>query len=278
MSIAVINSDSLALLASKEPNPGKQGKTIVCSPQRALEIEMSLLSKYTKPQKRKRSDDVGDEMAASSTRSSPSRSAPSAEVFSPDEVSVAGNSPQVVVTGRLQGLDIHGKANQEQSAVAQPQTPRSEPLSSEHRLMNETPAKRSNTRSTNKNDSSSSSKNPSSSQRKRRKSPPLTTAPAENPLTWHDSEITGYDPMDPDDDGYGLDGIGYKPTAAVAWDRERYRERQIQDWKSREACEEREKRRERRRGIFTDKWNSRNDRNRKRVKFETEHGLEPAST
>lgn len=82
--------------------------------------------------------------------------------------------------------------------------------------------------------------------RKQRFSPPLTEANLEDPFTWHDDEITGYDPSDPTDDGYGINGVGFKPTAAMAWARSQKRQRQVSEWKTREAREAREKRRERR--------------------------------
>ncbi|KAE8351035.1 hypothetical protein BDV28DRAFT_137986 [Aspergillus coremiiformis] len=92
-------------------------------------------------------------------------------------------------------------------------------------------------------------RNPPKPQRARRISPPPTSSTADDPLTWHDSEITGHDPSDPTDDGYGINGIGFKPTAAMAWARSQRRQKQVADWKSREAREAREKRRERRDGV-----------------------------
>jgi hypothetical protein len=80
--------------------------------------------------------------------------------------------------------------------------------------------------------------------RKKSPSPPLST------LTWQDSEITGHlaDPSkDPDDDGTGLNGIGFRPTPTIAYVRAQKRKQQIQDWKAREAREARAKRSERRR-------------------------------
>lgn len=85
-----------------------------------------------------------------------------------------------------------------------------------------------------------------SNSRKQRFSPPLTEANLEDPFTWHDDEITGHDPSDPTDDGYGINGVGFKPTAAMAWARSQKRQKQVSEWKTREAREAREKRRERR--------------------------------
>src|ERR1700722_4360336 len=80
-----------------------------------------------------------------------------------------------------------------------------------------------------------------------RRSPPLDGNPEDNPMTWHQSEIIGHDPNDPNDDGYGLNGIGYKPTPAQAWARSQRRKQQLAEYKSREAKEARQGRSERRR-------------------------------
>ncbi|KAF1934991.1 hypothetical protein EJ02DRAFT_153812, partial [Clathrospora elynae] len=91
--------------------------------------------------------------------------------------------------------------------------------------------------------------NPSSSQpRPRNKSP--SPPPPLSALTWQDSEITGHlaDPAtDPDDDGTGLNGIGFKPTPALAYARSQKRRQQLNEWKARETREARAKRSERRR-------------------------------
>ncbi|PLB53091.1 hypothetical protein P170DRAFT_434810 [Aspergillus steynii IBT 23096] len=89
--------------------------------------------------------------------------------------------------------------------------------------------------------------------RSQRRSPPPPHTPPENPLTWHDSEITGHDPTDPSDDGYGINGLGFKPTASMAWNRSQKRQKQITDWRSRESREARERRREKREGVELDK-------------------------
>jgi hypothetical protein len=75
-------------------------------------------------------------------------------------------------------------------------------------------------------------------------------SPSMSPLTWRDSEITGHlaDPStDPDDDGTGLNGIGFKPTPALAYARSQKRRQQLTEWKLRETREARAKRSERRR-------------------------------
>lgn len=79
---------------------------------------------------------------------------------------------------------------------------------------------------------------------KKSMSPPPST------LTWRDSEITGHlaDPStDPDDDGTGLNGIGFKPTPAIAYARSQKRRQQLNEWKARETREARAKRHDRRR-------------------------------
>lgn len=83
---------------------------------------------------------------------------------------------------------------------------------------------------------------------RRKKSPPPDDSTILESLTWDDSEITGHDPTDPNDDGYGINGIGFRPTAAIAWARSQQRQKQVAEWKNREAKEAREKRRERREG------------------------------
>ena len=66
-------------------------------------------------------------------------------------------------------------------------------------------------------------------------------------LWWADTEITGHDPSDPTDDGYGINGVGFLPTPAMASARSERRKRQVAEWKSREAREARQKRSEARR-------------------------------
>ncbi|PYI07503.1 hypothetical protein BO78DRAFT_396372 [Aspergillus sclerotiicarbonarius CBS 121057] len=102
-----------------------------------------------------------------------------------------------------------------------------------------------------------------------RPSPPPMRNTAEDLLTWHDSEITGHNPTDPTDDGYGMNGIGFKPTAAMAWARSQRRQKQVADWKNREAREARERRRERRDGADFDKIRSiQSGAIQKKVKFD----------
>lgn len=67
-------------------------------------------------------------------------------------------------------------------------------------------------------------------------------------LTWHDDEITGNNPSDTEDDGVGLNGLGFQPSAAQTYQRIQKRKQQMADYKSREAKEARAKRGARRRG------------------------------
>ncbi|EXJ92223.1 hypothetical protein A1O3_00773 [Capronia epimyces CBS 606.96] len=84
----------------------------------------------------------------------------------------------------------------------------------------------------------------------RSNSPPLSADVSET--FWHDSEITGHDPDDPDDDGYGINGIGFRPTAAIAWSRSQRRKQQLSDYKHREARDARQQRSERRKRFISD--------------------------
>ncbi|KAK7546761.1 hypothetical protein IWX49DRAFT_566390 [Phyllosticta citricarpa] len=67
-------------------------------------------------------------------------------------------------------------------------------------------------------------------------------------LTWQESEITGHlIDVEREDDGYGINGVGFRPTHAVAQQRVLKRRQQILEWRAREAREARQKRSERRR-------------------------------
>lgn len=78
----------------------------------------------------------------------------------------------------------------------------------------------------------------------RPRSPPLDGEPSD--VFWNDSEITGHDPDDPNDDGYGINGIGFRPTPAIAWSRSQKRKQQLTELRNREAREARQERSERR--------------------------------
>ncbi|PGH12383.1 hypothetical protein AJ79_04331 [Helicocarpus griseus UAMH5409] len=179
------------------------------------------------------------------------------------------NSPQISVAGELDELDLHGDSGRGLQGAS-------------HGLENDKKA------DNGKSDEKPSAISPAGKgkwkkhrasppgsprrqkSRSRRKSPPLSSDVEENPLTWHDSEITGYAPTDPNDDGYGINGIGFKPTAAVAWDRSQRRKKQVAEWKSREAKEARERRKSRRDGIIPVDENAEDGPSpkSKRVKFD----------
>ncbi|EFY91960.1 hypothetical protein J3458_018918 [Metarhizium acridum] len=72
--------------------------------------------------------------------------------------------------------------------------------------------------------------------------------PVRAALTWHDDEITVYDPNDKDDDGTGINGVGFKPTPAIAEARAIRRRHQMAEYRKREESEARARRSQRRRG------------------------------
>ena len=76
---------------------------------------------------------------------------------------------------------------------------------------------------------------------------PEVIDPIRAALTWHEDEITVYDPEDKDDDRRGMDGIGFRPTPAIAYQREQMRRRQLADYRRREENEARARRNQRRR-------------------------------
>ncbi|KAK3320308.1 hypothetical protein B0T19DRAFT_285552 [Cercophora scortea] len=92
--------------------------------------------------------------------------------------------------------------------------------------------------------SSSSSSSPDSDS----SDEPIVTDPLRASLTWHDDEITIYDPDDSEDDGTGINGIGFKPTPAIAHARTVRRRQQLAEYRKREEREARAKRSLRRRG------------------------------
>ncbi|KAG9251012.1 uncharacterized protein F5Z01DRAFT_328862 [Emericellopsis atlantica] len=66
-------------------------------------------------------------------------------------------------------------------------------------------------------------------------------------LTWREDEITIYDPEDDDDDGTGINGVGFRPTPALAQARIQKRRQQMADYRKREENEARARRMQRRR-------------------------------
>jgi hypothetical protein len=76
---------------------------------------------------------------------------------------------------------------------------------------------------------------------------PVIVDPVRAALTWREDEITVYDPDDKDDDGTGLNGIGFRPTPAGAYRRAQKRRQQLAEYKKREESEARARRNQRRR-------------------------------
>ncbi|KAL2072029.1 hypothetical protein VTL71DRAFT_11372 [Oculimacula yallundae] len=115
------------------------------------------------------------------------------------------------------------------------------------------------------------------SRKKRAGTPPLSSLPEGemsnrqdkeiSSLTWHDDEITGHDPTDPDDDGEGINGIGFKPTAAEAYARTQKRRQQMAEYRNREARDARKMRSERRRGSELSKASKEEQETARRVRF-----------
>ncbi|CEI69575.1 hypothetical protein FVEN_g7091 [Fusarium venenatum] len=70
--------------------------------------------------------------------------------------------------------------------------------------------------------------------------------PVRAALTWHEDEITIYDPEDEDDDGVGINGIGFKPTPALAQARAKKRKQQMAEYRTREESDARAQRSQRR--------------------------------
>ncbi|KAK5161553.1 hypothetical protein BJ546DRAFT_1059672 [Cryomyces antarcticus] len=72
-----------------------------------------------------------------------------------------------------------------------------------------------------------------------------------------------------EDDGTGINGIGYRPTPAVAYARSQRRKMQVHEWRVREAREARGRRMERRKGHggFEDRENERQERKKRVVRF-----------
>jgi hypothetical protein len=78
---------------------------------------------------------------------------------------------------------------------------------------------------------------------------PGTDQSIERALSWQDDEITGHElDLSGGDDGEGINGIGFRPTPAIAYARQQRRKQQVNEWKAREARDARQRRFERRRG------------------------------
>lgn len=86
--------------------------------------------------------------------------------------------------------------------------------------------------------------------------------------TWQDSEITGHHIHTAlGDDGEGINGIGFRPTPAIAQARSQKRKHQLSEWRAREAKEARQRRYEKRRGCAVDAGNG-DESQRRVVRFE----------
>ncbi|RKF54392.1 hypothetical protein OnM2_098006 [Erysiphe neolycopersici] len=70
--------------------------------------------------------------------------------------------------------------------------------------------------------------------------------PVRAALTWQEDEITGYDVIDPEDDGEGINGIGFRPTPMESYIRMEKRKKQLAAYRDQEAKDARSLRRERR--------------------------------
>jgi hypothetical protein len=72
-------------------------------------------------------------------------------------------------------------------------------------------------------------------------------------MTWQDDEITGHDvDHTADDDGEGINGIGFIPTPAMVTKRSEWRRRQITEWRARESKEARQRRYDKRKSSHRD--------------------------
>lgn len=103
----------------------------------------------------------------------------------------------------------------------------------------------------------------------------LSTSPDSNQnsanltnTTWQDSEITGHQIHAAlGDDGEGINGIGFRPTPAIAQARSQKRKHQISEWRAREAKEARQRRYEKRQGCAVDAGGG-DESQRRVVRFE----------
>lgn len=83
--------------------------------------------------------------------------------------------------------------------------------------------------------------------RPRSPAPPSFSTPLDSTSTPADlADPPTLEMLDPEDDGYGINGIGYKPTPQMAYARAQKRKQQVMEWRAREAREARQRRIERR--------------------------------
>jgi len=86
--------------------------------------------------------------------------------------------------------------------------------------------------------------------------------------TWQDSEITGHHIHAAlGDDGEGINGVGFRPTPAIAQARSQKRKHQLSEWRAREAKEARQRRYEKRQGCAVDAGGG-DESQRRVVRFE----------
>ncbi|KAK2878136.1 hypothetical protein FQN49_001111 [Arthroderma sp. PD_2] len=256
-------------------------------------MEQKVLAIHHKSLKRKRAE---SELSEEPSPPPPSRTQPNSANLpdnrDQDDVKTSGACTQGAVASRLQELDIQSPATpQELQAVCQvgneDQSRRLEDSQELHTSDGHTESSVTSTeapedRTTEKADidtapspsinktcldiaETSNMGSPSPHQEA------VTTDLEEESLTWDDSEITGHYATDPNDDGYGLNGIGFKPSAEVAWARSQQRKDQVAEWERREASEAREARSRRRQrndgtgpGVITATSNPK----QKKVKFD----------
>ena len=65
-------------------------------------------------------------------------------------------------------------------------------------------------------------------------------------ITGHEIDVAA------DDDGEGINGVGFRPTPAIAYARSQKRKQQVSEWRAREAREARQRRFQRRQGCSVD--------------------------
>lgn len=56
---------------------------------------------------------------------------------------------------------------------------------------------------------------------------------------WQPEEISGFSADDPDEDAYGVNGVGYQKTPAQQWKIDQKKRQQVAEWRNREAREAR---------------------------------------
>ncbi|POS83741.1 hypothetical protein EPUL_005174 [Erysiphe pulchra] len=92
--------------------------------------------------------------------------------------------------------------------------------------------------------------------------------PVRAALTWQEDEITGYSVIDPEDDGEGINGIGFRPTPTESYIRMEKRKKQLAAYRVQEAKDARSLRRERRNSPYnTKKTLKEKQKLAKRVRF-----------